>query len=62
MAKKLCEMCIKAVTPAKDGDCPFCGAGLQPIPRGGDRDLWRGSEKASHEAERMSAAQRELKR
>jgi hypothetical protein len=30
---KFCEPCERTVAPAADGDCPWCGAGLTPIPR-----------------------------
>jgi hypothetical protein len=33
-----CEMCDRPVKPAKDGDCPHCGAGLSVFPRERDRD------------------------
>ncbi len=29
--KKFCEMCYEMVVPAKDGDCPECGAGLTAV-------------------------------
>lgn len=38
--KKYCEPCDQAVVPAKDGDCPHCGAGLTPIPRENPRERY----------------------
>jgi hypothetical protein len=32
MSRYYCELCDQPVTPAKDGDCPHCGAGLSVMP------------------------------
>jgi uncharacterized Zn finger protein (UPF0148 family) len=37
MTKHYCELCDCPVTPAKDGDCPLCGAGITVYRQGRDR-------------------------
>lgn len=36
--RKYCVPCEATVYPAKDGDCPNCGAGLDTLPREDQRE------------------------